>query len=112
MDVKSFYYSVHWKFNDIGKYINEDTRLGSITTLTNIISLIFAKYTSVLGNVRELTQRIEEEECVLPIGMFSSMLLANLYLAKYDREVYLQNNVLYYGRYVDDLLILLDTEDY
>lgn len=112
LDVKSFYYSVHWKFKDIGKYINEDTRLGNITTLTNIISLIFVKYTSVLGDVRELTQRIEKEECVLPIGMFSSMLLANLYLAKYDREVYSQNNVLYYGRYVDDLLILLDTEDY
>lgn len=112
LDVKSFYYSVHWKFKDIGKYVNEDKRLDSIATLTNLISLIFIKYTSILEDVRELTQRIEAEECVLPIGMFSSMLLANLYLAKYDKEVYLQNNVLYYGRYVDDLLILLDTEDY
>ena len=112
LDVKSFYYSVHWKFKDIGKYVNEDKRLESISTLTNLISLIFVKYTSILKDVRELTQRVEEEECVLPIGMFSSMLLANLYLAKYDKKVYSQDNVLYYGRYVDDLLILLDTEDY
>lgn len=111
LDVKSFYYSVCWKFKDIGKYINEDMRLNSIATLTDIISLIFTKYTNILADVRELTQKIEEEECVLPIGMFSSMLLANVYLAKYDREVCLQKNVLYYGRYVDDLLILLDTED-
>lgn len=112
LDVKGFYYSVHWKFKDIDKYVNESPRLQSIASLTNIMSLIFAKYTSVLRNVRKLTQKSEEEECVLPIGMFSSMLLANLYLAEYDKEVCLQKNVLYYGRYVDDLLILLDTENY
>lgn len=111
LDVKSFYYSVHWKFKDVGKYINDDMRLERVATLTNILSLIYVKYTNILSDVRELTQKIEEDECVLPIGMFSSMLLANLYLAKYDREVSLQKNVLYYGRYVDDLLILLDTGD-
>lgn len=111
LDVKGFYYSVHWKFKDIGKYINEDDRLDSVETLTDIMAIIYKKYTNVLSEVRELTQKKEEGECVLPIGMFSSMLLANLYLAKYDNEISLQNNVLYYGRYVDDLLILLDTQD-
>ncbi len=111
LDVKSFFYSVHWNFKYMDEYVNDDIRLKNIATLTDIISLIYVEYTSRLGNVRILTQNMVEKECVLPIGLFSSMLLSNLYLAKYDKEMCSKTNILYYGRYVDDMLILLDTEE-
>ncbi len=109
LDIKSFFYSVHWRFDLINEYLSNDDRLEDIETLTELLSKIFAKYTDNLGTVRVLTQNSSLGESVLPIGLFSSMLLANLYLARFDREVKLMKNTLYYGRYVDDLLILLDT---
>lgn len=109
LDIKSFYYSVHWDFKNLNRYIGEDKRLESISSLTQIMAKIFAKYSQVLSYVRELAQNIDRDQSVLPIGLFSSMLLANLYLAEYDKKVSALSNVLYYGRYVDDMLILIDT---
>lgn len=50
---------------------------------------------------------IEEIPVGLPIGLPASGLIANLALARFDRTVRGQLNPLYYGRYVDDLLIVL-----
>ena len=36
------------------------------------------------------------------------MLLANIYLSQFDSKVRKNSNVLYYGRYVDDMLILIN----
>jgi hypothetical protein len=42
----------------------------------------------------------------LPIGLFSSMLLGNLYLQDFDLKIKSIKDISYYGRYVDDLLIV------
>lgn len=48
----------------------------------------------------------------LPIGLLSSQLLANFYLKKFDDEV-LKLLPDYYGRYVDDFIIIFkDRENY
>lgn len=43
----------------------------------------------------------------LPIGYPASALIANLALSRFDRTLRNQLNPLYYGRYVDDLMIVL-----
>lgn len=108
LDIKSFYYSVKWNFKCLYELLGEDARLDSIKVLTNIIEKIYAKYTNIISLYREGVNGFKNSECVLPIGLFSSMVLANVYLSSFDMRMKENPNVLYYGRYVDDLLILLD----
>ncbi|MBD5502437.1 MAG: hypothetical protein HDR09_01400 [Lachnospiraceae bacterium] len=110
LDIKGFYYSVNWKF----KYLDEiikDNRLMEIESLTKLMEDIFIRYTELISNVRDIMQDVKKKECVLPIGLFSSMLLANLYMSPFDKEVVSIKDVLYYGRYVDDMLLVLDVSD-
>ncbi len=110
LDIKSYYYSVRWKFDDLRNFFPEDKRLGQIENLTGIIEKVFCRYTHVLNEVRVFSPQLMAGESILPIGMFSSMLLANLYLSHYDKTVLNNKGVLHYGRYVDDILLLIDTK--
>ena len=47
---------------------------------------------------------------VLPIGFLPSNVLANCYLNKFDKAVIEGLNPMYYGRYVDDILIVEKVE--
>ncbi|MCR5824186.1 MAG: hypothetical protein K6G60_07140 [Lachnospiraceae bacterium] len=111
LDIKSYYYSVNWEFSKLCDLFQNDDRLVSITNLTNIIEKIFIKYTDTIKKVRKIPFRLDEYTTLLPIGLFSSMLIANIYLAQYDKYLFNQPNILYYGRYVDDMLLVMNTED-
>lgn len=107
LDIKSFFYSVCWKFEMLDRIIQDD-RLDGLKQLTSIIKKIFEQYTKILSGVRVLAQKVNNKENVLPIGLFSSMLIANIYMSAFDKEMNGNKNVLYYGRYVDDVLLLLN----
>lgn len=109
IDIKSFYYSVRWKFEYLSQLL-PDERIESIISLTSIIESIFEKYTEKINAYRVLSQRIELKESALPIGLFSSMIIANIFLSRYDAEIKNIKNVLYYGRYVDDILLLINVK--
>lgn len=109
LDIQSFYYSVRWRENDLCRYIDGGERLQEISSLTKVIERTFFRYTQRLRAVRELPHK--NNEAVFPIGMFSSMLLANIYLAECDKRISAQEKVLHYGRYVDDFLILIDMDE-
>jgi hypothetical protein len=107
LDIKSFYYSIHWKFDMLTKII-PDNRLDDLKSLTRIVRLIYEQFTAKISGIRVLSQNLKNKENVLPIGLFSSMLIANIYMSTYDMEMMKNTNVLYYGRYVDDVLLLLN----
>ena len=107
LDIKSFFYSVPWKFDMLADIIH-DSRLEELASLTRIISLIYKEYTTRISKVRQLSPDLKDTESILPIGLFSSMVIANIYLAAYDAGILDNNKVLYYGRYVDDILLVLD----
>ena len=107
LDIKSFYYSVNWQFEDLCSIVN-DKRLDDLQSITDIIEKIYCKYTKKLSEVRDLSQNVHNKEYVLPIGLFSSMLLANMYLSTFDKKILKNPQVLYYGRYVDDMLLVLN----
>lgn len=107
LDIKGFFYSVKWNFDDLEKIVSDD-KLKELQGLTNVIYKIFRKYTFEISEVKEIIQNPQKDEFVLPIGLFSSMLLANIYLSQFDSKVRKNSNVLYYGRYVDDMLILIN----
>lgn len=107
LDIKSFYYSVRWNFNKLETII-KDKRFEDMQRLTDIVEKIFCNYTKKIAMVRELKQKIALNESVLPIGLFSSMILANIYLSAFDRRMLDNSRILYYGRYVDDMILVLN----
>ena len=107
MDIKNYYYSIDMS-SEIGfkKLKNElqnyyqDSEI--IIKITEIIEKICKRYSSRV---------IKERRCILPIGFLPSSLLANWYLKEFDRNVLESINPLYYGRYVDDIIIVCNIYD-
>lgn len=63
---------------------------------------------------RVYAQQLPESECknrsVLPIGFLPSNILSNWFLNRFDQAIADHWNPLYYGRYVDDVLIVSKVE--
>lgn len=108
LDVKSFYYSIVWKFDLLDEKMGDDERYKALKFFNSIIQRIFERYTEIINEYRILEQCIENEEYILPIGLFSSMLLANVYMYELDDDISTNPDVSYYGRYVDDILLAVD----
>ena len=109
LDLKSYYYSVTFNFEDLPRYLNDDARLSEIASLTRIIRQIYINYTSEMQKYRgAIPANCQKGQCALPIGLHSSMLIANLYLYELDKAISEQVAPVFYGRYVDDILIVVD----
>ncbi len=91
-DIKSFYESINRDV--LLKKLNESPIL-SLTT-RKLIARLFKSYESVSG----ATQGI-------PRGVGVSAYLSELYLKKFDLEMESLPNLIYYARYVDDIVLVL-----
>lgn len=82
--------------------------------LLKLKSIIEKEITEDSKNLNELLfaliekYNIEYNEEGLPLNLVSSSSLANTYLLNFDNWIEKQINPIYYGRYVDDILIALD----
>lgn len=98
LDATSFYHELDPQF------LQDETFLGSIgvalTARQSIINALFVEalhaWARMAGSVRGL-----------PVGLPASAVVANLALARFDHVVETQILPLHYGRYVDDLVIVL-----
>lgn len=109
LDIKSYYYSVIFDFEKLKDYLNNDSRIDSIISLTNIIRNIYLSYTSEMQKYRgNIPADCKKGQSALPIGLLSSMLIANLYLKDFDDAVRIKIAPSYYGRYVDDIILVVD----
>ncbi len=105
IDLKEFYYSVDFtedNFNDfINRYgnIESNFNINIIKKLNNFTYKVIEKYSTMIK------PRLEGENC-LPIGFLPSSILANWYLHEFDTAIHSKLNPLYYGRYVDDIIIV------
>lgn len=109
LDLKGYYYSVAFKFDSLPELLNYDDRLITLAPLTRIIEMVYMAYTSEMKKYRDaIRANFLIKECIFPIGLLSSMLLSNLYLQQFDKAIkeYIQPS--YYGRYVDDIMILME----
>lgn len=109
LDIQSYYYSVVFEFDQLPSILNNDMRLGEIECLTRIIKNIHISYTAEMQKYRKnISADCKKGQSVFPIGLTSSMILANLYLKDLDDAIQKKLNPSYYGRYVDDILIVID----
>ncbi len=109
LDLKGYFYSVDFNFKYLGDLLNKDARLQEIDFLTQIIKEIYIYYTDLLSNVRSgISAQTKSGDVIFPFQMCSSCFLANLYLSAFDNKIESIKNVLYYGRYVDDIIIVFN----
>lgn len=102
LDIKEYYYNIIFDFDLIDKLerkIRERLNSNSVL-LTPLLFQINEKYAQIFPNK-------EKSKSVLPIGLLSSGILANWYLKDFDSKIKEELSPAYYGRYVDDIQIVL-----
>ena len=115
LDIQEYYYRIRLDFKVVGDEIRqgklEDSDGEDIPENSNLlrcIDRICHTYRKVIGSYLELTHAgLTEIDIGLPIGLCSSLVLANWYLKDFDNVVRQSVRPAYYGRYVDDILIVI-----
>lgn len=108
LDLKSYFYSVRFDFLQLKNLASNNPDVKFIRVLNKFFENIFLAYKNKIAPYRKGMEEFRNNEYPLPIGLFSSMIIGNLYLAEFDRKV-LESNPAYYGRYVDDMLLVYET---
>ena len=113
LDVKRYYYSVRLnvpqlvesyfaKMQDVVAS-EEDKFLNCLLqTIHEQYQLNIEKYL----DDKSSKENKENHETVLPVGLLSSGILANLYLVPFDECIVQKVSPVYYGRYVDDMIFV------
>lgn len=108
LDIKSYFYSVEMDFGKLEHYFGKSELFKEIRVLSNLIYAVYKTYNGIVSSYRKDLPRLCKKGAFLPIGLFSSMVLANVYLSKFDEVIKSQNDIKYYGRYVDDMLFVIE----
>lgn len=110
LDFKSFYYQIHINEENInGLKIHCKEKSKSILGegLINKINMFVYKVIHEYSNkLREIDKEKVKERDILPIGFPPSNIIANFFMSKFDQAISDGWNPVYYGRYVDDILII------
>src|SRR5208337_1766538 len=119
LDLKHCFYCIHPDFSKLieclnEKIENEEDRLFAVT-LTKLIEKIHAAYQDAInqGHFCYTHSHIEVEpgKYVVPIGLVSSGVICNWHLSQFDDQILKELNPAYYGRYADDILIVISNPD-
>lgn len=113
LDVKDYFHSVRIP----NEMIHESKFTASNHNIEKILLEIHHKYTLLIAENHKIPYDFKQElefddkeklkESILPIGLLSSYVLANYYLHDFDKRITEKYKPAYYGRYVDDILIVL-----
>lgn len=107
LDVKDYFHSIKFRFEDLEndlKKVGFNVRNSKkISKLFDLIPIINKIYTERINQFKDNEYDIP----ILPIGLLSSGILANYYLKDFDDKIKETLNPVYYGRYVDDIMVVL-----
>lgn len=107
MDLKSYFYSATVDFDNLEKYFGEHKLFKTIRSFTLLFEKIYEHYFLLISPFyKGITTK--KHSYILPIGLFSSMVIGNVYMADFDKEIRKHNDIRYYGRYVDDMIFVFE----
>lgn len=111
LDLKSYYYNIDLNFDDIrGDVENNDeftiTDVSLAVKLTDMLEHMYKKYHYIIRSKLKQTHSSCYNKMSLPIGFTSSAIIANWYLFEFDNKIVEHVRPAYYGRYVDDILMV------
>lgn len=101
LDIKDFYHSIDFDFEKLEEHLKHIGK-NNYNYLTFMLKIIHTHYSKIINEKSQMNNNN-----ILPIGLLSSGILANWYLRDFDKKVMNKMNPDYYGRYVDDILIVL-----
>jgi len=111
MDLKRYFYSVNFtetQFEDFYDSYSErqweidESELLAVERINQFVFRVMKQFSSYIPEYNE--------NVFLPIGFFPSNILSNWYLNKFDSSISDRWNPVYYGRYVDDIIIVEKVE--
>jgi hypothetical protein len=113
LDVQEYYYRVNIDFNEVMDALkldnpSYDAHAKESFALLKCVQQIGLSYRDCIAPLLSKThQDIGDAIAGLPIGLCSSQILANWYLCCLDSKVLASVRPAYYGRYVDDILLVV-----
>ena len=110
LDLQSFYYSVCFSFESMHNQLMNDDRLNKVNFIENLVSALYKSYFLKIKKYRKHL-KIDENNTPFPIGLYSPIVLRDIYMNSIDKKILDSKNLLYYGRYVDDILILFSKDE-
>lgn len=110
LDLREYFYRVDLDFGEVREALRAAGALGKESALLDCIEAIGKAYRNRIAPLLARTHPdLAESEGGLPIGLCSSLVLANWYLQDFDVAVLKSVRPAYYGRYVDDILLVVPT---
>lgn len=115
LDVQEYYYHIRLDFSAIAQSVYEAQceeddliEVAHPSSLLICLEAICVDYRLKIEPFLKLTHNdVPPLDTGIPIGLCSSPLLANWYLRDFDKAVKTRLRPAYYGRYVDDILLVL-----
>lgn len=108
LDIKKYFHNISLSFENLKKDIKTKN-----LQLTSILEKIHIKYyqlfklkTNKLTDDKKFPVK-SDKMLPLPIGLLSSGVLGNWHLSNFDKKVSKKLSPAFYGRYVDDIIIVL-----
>lgn len=117
LDIKDFFYSCRIPISEIeaSDYTSGGSLFQSLNNLYDIFGKIHSFFTKLivrLDTPYDFKNEIIDDDgniknVVLPIGLLSSFVLANEHLSDFDKSIINKVKPVYYGRYVDDIIMVI-----
>lgn len=109
LDFKQCYYHLEPDWETIFKKIDKNKEnIALYKNLTRIIKIIYETYSKRLSTYINFTHTTAKGLNSIPIGYTSSRIISNFMLDEYfDKPLKNKINPFYYGRYVDDILLVI-----
>lgn len=103
LDLTRYYYNIDYTESKYNKVTDADNASNVIKRINKLIFRIMKRYSELLG---------AENKVMLPIGFLPSNILSNAYLSEFDDKAKQCKNITYYGRYVDDIILVTRINSY
>lgn len=117
LDIRDFFYSCRIPISEIEQspFSKRSSPFQSLNNLYVIFGKIHSLFTELIVNFDtpyDFKKEVYDEEgtiknVVLPIGLLSSFVLANDHLNDFDKSLLNRVKPIYYGRYVDDIIMVI-----
>lgn len=102
LDLTRYYYNINLTKTKFDRITQTEKESFEVIRINSLIYKIFNKYSSLLG---------EKSKTILPIGFLPSNIIANAYLCNLDIKLNGLKGAVYYGRYVDDMILVTSVEN-
>lgn len=101
LDIKKYFHNISLDFTNVKTYISNET------PFTELLETVHKKYYELLNSKTDKFSPKRTNTYPLPIGLLSSGILSNWHLDNFDKKVSEKLSPAFYGRYVDDIIIVL-----